>query len=292
MRRPGNHTSEAIFREEPAGPSGDARVLALSPHLDDAVFSIGATLAQFVARGTSVTVCTLFSGVPDADLSPFARSLHRQCGLPPTPEAVLTRRREDVAALRVIGATAVHCDFLDAIYRKDANETWPYPNEGALFRTLTSQNEASLTNSVHQVLAAIIEGAQPGLVLTCLGIGGHVDHVLVRDLVCRLTAGAGIRTLLWEDLPYAMTRSTPPSHLTIKPSRTAWQTKLRAVGCYASQIQMFWGNTDDWSSLFVRHAKAAGRGELREPLYEPAGFYDTQSPPLLGGPARERRSDA
>ena len=38
------------------------RVVAVSPHLDDAVFSAGGTLARLAAAGHEVTVVTVFTG--------------------------------------------------------------------------------------------------------------------------------------------------------------------------------------------------------------------------------------
>ncbi|MGH3829147.1 MAG: PIG-L deacetylase family protein [Pseudonocardiaceae bacterium] len=60
------------------------RVLAVSPHLDDAALSAGATLADLAARGVDVQVCTLFTGAPHEPLSAVARAFHARCDLPRT----------------------------------------------------------------------------------------------------------------------------------------------------------------------------------------------------------------
>ncbi|MGH3427279.1 MAG: PIG-L family deacetylase, partial [Mycobacteriales bacterium] len=64
------------------------RVLAISPHLDDAALSVGATLAEFSARGTDVEVLTIFAGAPHNPLTDTARAFHAKCGLPPDATAV------------------------------------------------------------------------------------------------------------------------------------------------------------------------------------------------------------
>ncbi len=61
------------------------RVLAISPHLDDAALSAGATLADFAARGANVDVVTLFAGTPHEPLSAVNRAFHAKCGSPRTP---------------------------------------------------------------------------------------------------------------------------------------------------------------------------------------------------------------
>jgi LmbE family N-acetylglucosaminyl deacetylase len=94
-------------------------VLVVSPHLDDAVLSIGGRIADQVAAGATVTVFTVFAGVVQPPFSPVAREYHELWGLPSDP--VGFRRGEDTAALGVLGATARHGDFPDCIYRRDGD---------------------------------------------------------------------------------------------------------------------------------------------------------------------------
>jgi hypothetical protein len=60
------------LRARNPGVNSVGRVLAISPHLDDAALSVGATLADFSARGADLEVLTLFAGVP-REPSPKAR---------------------------------------------------------------------------------------------------------------------------------------------------------------------------------------------------------------------------
>lgn len=93
-----------------------ASVLLISPHLDDAAMPAGATIAALTAAGSQVAVCTVFAGKPQPPFSDVAADFHARCGLGPDP--VSARRQEDFAALTVLGAKAMHLDFLDAIYRR------------------------------------------------------------------------------------------------------------------------------------------------------------------------------
>ena len=53
----------------------------LSPHLDDAVLSCGANIAQQIAGSESVEVLTIFTGHPRLDLlSSYAVKLHEAAG--------------------------------------------------------------------------------------------------------------------------------------------------------------------------------------------------------------------
>jgi len=67
-------------------------VLAVSPHLDDAVLSAGVTLAAMAAEGSRVVVCTVFSGIPKPSFSALAEDFHAACGL--GADAVVVRQAE------------------------------------------------------------------------------------------------------------------------------------------------------------------------------------------------------
>ena len=78
--------------------------LALSPHLDDAAFSCGGTLARLAAAGWRVTLCTAFTrSVPDP--TGFALACQLDKGLGPEVDYMALRRAEDDAACAALGAT-------------------------------------------------------------------------------------------------------------------------------------------------------------------------------------------
>lgn len=241
------------------------RVLVVSPHLDDAALSVGATLADFAARGADVEVCTLFAGVPCAPLSAVARAFHSKVDLPQDPSAVGLRIKEDRAAMDKLGARAHHCGFLDAIYRRTPDGDWLCGHDRAMFDDLPLGPDDLLSEvcgEVRRVLAAI----GPDLVLTCAAVGDHVDHRLTRAAV--LDSGTKVPILLWEDLPYAIGRSppaTPP--LTPITSREAWERKWRAVACYPTQIRMLWPPNIDWTAELRTHAQTRGDGRPAELMF-------------------------
>ena len=97
--------------------TGDAvRVLAVSPHLDDAAFSVGGTLAALAAAGHEVTVVTCFTAsVPDP--GGFALACQLDKGLPADVDYLALRRAENAAAMAVLGATPVDLDLPEAPHR-------------------------------------------------------------------------------------------------------------------------------------------------------------------------------
>jgi hypothetical protein len=71
--------------------------------------------------------------------------------------------------------------------------------------------------------------------LAPLGIGGHVDHLVVRDAMVRLS---GSRLRLWEDWPY-LDRAGPQERgavcrWSVAPEARA--AKLRACASYMTQL--------------------------------------------------------
>jgi LmbE family N-acetylglucosaminyl deacetylase len=244
-----------------------ARVLAVSPHLDDAALSAGACLAALAAEGADVTVLTVFAGTPREALSPIARGLHRRCGLPETARAIRTRRAEDRRAATVLGARAIHAPLLDAVYRRGADGGWLCTHDRAVVAPGLPP-EPDVAERVRDAVAAACRALRPHVVMTSAGAGGHVDHRLVRDAT---RAAAGAHDLLfWEDLPYAITRpagveSVAP--LVARAPDAAWQRKWAAVGCYTSQLALFWASPAEGRATLERHACVCGGGVPAERLW-------------------------
>ena len=92
------------------------KVLAVSPHLDDAAFSVGGTLAALAADGHEVTVVTCFTTtVPDP--TGFALACQLDKGLPADLDYMYLRRAENAAAMAVLGATPVALNLPAAPHR-------------------------------------------------------------------------------------------------------------------------------------------------------------------------------
>jgi LmbE family N-acetylglucosaminyl deacetylase len=246
------------------------RILALSPHLDDAVVSAGAALHDFAAAGHEVVVHTVLAGLAEPPYSPLARGIHYLCRLRHDP--VGERRREDVRAVHELGATAQHGDLLDAIYRH-GGEGWQFVEPASLTEPHTEATLfAAVTRSVEEQL-----GWAPDLVLTAAAIGGHVDHVLVRDAVLAACAGR-VTVRLWQDLPYAGGdgRMPPlPPGLSVRASEAAqmsadgWAAKCAAVAHYTSQTRVLWPDHGDCRVPLQAHARAAGNGAGYAELFWP-----------------------
>jgi LmbE family N-acetylglucosaminyl deacetylase len=224
-----------------------APLLAISPHFDDAVLSVGATIA---AAPTDVVVCTVFAGLPASPLSGPASEFHAQCGL--GDDAVAVRRAEDHAAHAVLGARVVHWDFLDAIYRR-SGDGWLVERLGAHLDA-TTLFEPELTDEIAAALGGLVRSLRPAAVWTCAAIGDHVDHRAVLAAARAACLAEAVPLYLWEDLPYTIGRPAPAIAAPLVSHPADVPCKLAAIACYRSQLGMLFGEAD-WRTAFTEHAR-------------------------------------
>jgi LmbE family N-acetylglucosaminyl deacetylase len=172
-------------------------ILAISPHLDDAAFSCGGTLARLAAGGWRVVVATAFTrSVPNP--TGFALACQLDKGLGPEIDYMALRREEDRAAMRALGAEPpVWLDLPEAPHRG-------YETVAALFGEVRPEDEAILPPLTSR-LREIAEEVRPALVLGPQAVGGHVDHVQVVRALRRVAPPI----LWWRDFPYTVREAQP-----------------------------------------------------------------------------------
>lgn len=209
------------------------RILAVSPHLDDAVFSAGARLAEHSAAGDRVTIATCFTGNV-ARPTGFALACQLDKGLPPEVDYMALRRAEDAEACHRLGTEPLHLPLLEAPLRG-------YESAAALFGPRLSGDTVlpDLVAALEQVAAY----CQPDHVYGPYGVGNHVDHHFVREAVERVFIGTPV--VWWEDYPYAMREPAVPEGITRHPvSGEAVHRKLAATLAYRSQLGFQFGGAD------------------------------------------------
>ncbi|MEU6881604.1 PIG-L family deacetylase [Streptomyces sp. NPDC046712] len=194
-----------------------APLIALSPHLDDAVLSCGALLL-YARERVPVTVATFFTraGPPPYTLS--GRQYLRQAGCADAEELYAARRAEDRAVLERMGVAWRHFGLVDGLFRRKERRSpgaggrsarlFPeldhvYPTYRLhLSRGRLSAHDAETLRGVTDAIEALLRPG-PGLVLAPLGVGGHADHVLVRTAA----ALSGHRVVFYSDFPYNLRKS-------------------------------------------------------------------------------------
>lgn len=192
--------------------------IVVSPHLDDAVLSVG----QVMAGRPNMTVCTVFSGIPR--VSGQLTTYDRDSGFRSAEEAVQVRREEDRAAVARLKGRSYGFDFADSQYGEPVNEA-----------------------AIVDAIAAAVEQIKPTLILGPLGLA-HPDHHTTRRAYQHFVADSDIEAWIYEDLP---SRVLWPEEV---PEALAWwkgnghrpelgfvgtgplRRKQEALACYRSQL--------------------------------------------------------
>jgi LmbE family N-acetylglucosaminyl deacetylase len=172
------------------------RWIYLSPHLDDAVLSAGGLIYEQTKSGIPVEIWTCMCGyppeLPESEYSSFAQTLHKEWGFLSAVEGIRLRRQEDRRAAARVGASVLHFDFLDCIYRRGRNGEWLYYEISKPPR----EEDEELPSQIAETVSAQLSRDD---VLVCqLSVGSHVDHVLVRQAAELL----GWPLLYDVDIPY------------------------------------------------------------------------------------------
>lgn len=245
---------------------GVTRIAVVSPHLDDAAFSLASLLAD--RRLPPREVWTVFTQArPDSDAT-----YTRATGFTDPVQEFAARRAEDRAAMTLLGVAHVHL--------------------GAQ----TDRFTPDVVQAIAARLAALASTERPVLVLLPAGAGGTIDgferlkrRVLRRPAGCRphaehewvrdglrppLSTAPGVLTGYYAEVPYqwadrredilARLQALDAAPLAIQTVRSDIEIKLAVARAYRSQFEIEFGHRegfqrrclagDEWLFLPVRTA--------------------------------------
>ncbi len=242
------------------------QVLAVSPHLGDAAFSAGATLATLIAHGhriTLVTACTASVTSPrDGD-------------------TMAMRRIEDMHAAACLGVQRlVHLPFAEARDRGYDDVTGPM---------------RAVDEIAPDLRAALDILGSFDLVLAPMALGGHVDHRQLRralglggrsddpEPVARFATGL---LALWRDTPHVIRDDVDrtPGDDAVVVSGEALRCKLAACARYETTLDAEFGGAAEMRRMLSELAFNEGRRHDRP---APAEAFAPAAPIV-----RALRSDA
>lgn len=171
------------------------KILLISPHMDDAVFSVGGIAAELAAQGNEVHVLTCFTKSVENPTG-FALACQLDKNLPAEIDYMELRRQEDQKACQLLDIIPHWGDLLEAPHRG-------YHSAKELF--LDIKKEDDIAEILLGILENCIEKIQPQLIISPKGIGKHVDHQQVCNALELLKRKfAEIKYLQWYDQPYLM----------------------------------------------------------------------------------------
>ena len=202
----------------------------LSPHLDDAVFSAGGTMAALADAGWRVVLATVFTRSV-AGPTGFALACQTDKGLAADVDYMALRRAEDAAAAARVGVAAGDVHWLglpEAPHRG-------YRSAADLFDGV-HDDDAATADAVAAAARPVVAGAD--VLFAPVGIGGHVDHAHVVRAVDRVAVGPVVR---WLDAPYVLRLADPPAADHAVDVSATLARKLDGCCAYASQVGFQFG---------------------------------------------------
>jgi LmbE family N-acetylglucosaminyl deacetylase len=229
-------------------------VTIVSPHPDDAAFSLGGTIPQLRAPKRLVTV--------------FGRSSYTIDGAVDDGETEVTRRRrsEDCDFAERSGLAWTYLDLPSASLRQRLSGAPIFIAGGE--PAVTDVERASWTEEIFGAVFAEMPGDATTLLLLPAGLGGHRDHVFLSECLRGHAESRAIRTAFYEDLPYAMSLSEaeirsligaidPALSPVLVPIAGFLQQRLSGLQIYQSQIDSTL--IDSLASAATRYGAAAER---------------------------------
>lgn len=238
-------------------PQWEGRVAVVSPHFDDAVLSLGASIRAARRRGAQVDAVTVLSG--DTESAAAADESIRRAGFASAGEASRARRAEDHVACRLVGADPIWLPFAD-------NDNEPPPSD------------EEIRSELRQRLEGYDAVLLPGCPLH------HPDHRSISRLTLE-ALGPGRRIGLYVEQPYAAWRALSRSgrssrelqcaqslqqlRLEVEPAGrwlrgpggpADWLVKQKAIGLYRSQVRVL--RKFPRTRIFVDEARHGGEAVL------------------------------
>jgi len=231
------------------------KCVVLSPHIDDVTFSLGAALLD--NRFRNMMLVTIFSvsncTVNDNDID--------------VARVTQMRKNEDDVFFNSIRAKIkrLYLDRFDAPLRLNIRDNFVF----------SIKPRKSDDREIEYLVAFLKDLVRDNtLLLAPLGIGEHIDHLIVQRAAC-LMMSAGCATAFYEDLPYAGAMPLSEIESIVETTRRFWDVdllpcliqsksnssnKVEAVSIYSSQID------SGTIAHIITHGERVGNGRITERL--------------------------
>ena len=185
-----------------------SRIVVVSPHSDDGVLSLGASMARWARAGTSVELLTVLALDPESAAP--TTGWDRRAGFDTEGEAALTRRAEDERACALLGVAPRWLPFGSVDFERHGGDE-------------------DVWRAVSDALGEDAQVLIPGSPLT------HPDHAWLAELLAdRLPAE---RVARYAEQPYTLRLAGTPFEavgLGVRDRVLKW----RAIRAYRSQLPL------------------------------------------------------
>jgi LmbE family N-acetylglucosaminyl deacetylase len=162
------------------------------------------------------------------------------------------------------------------LYRTNGQGQALYPDLETLF------GSPKADDPILDSLDSITAGLSPeATIYAPLGVGYHVDHLLVRDAVLRWRQPRPeVAVFFYEEYPYSADRidaveaaraalGISTQTVVHRLSNAALDAKIKAIACYESQISTFWDGVPAMADAIRRYTAQVGQGNFAERFWQP-----------------------
>lgn len=219
----------------------------ISPHLDDAVLSVGGLLS-YLSQFTPTTVINVFTRAEEDHLTLSARAFIKQCGYSNVQALYSARRQEDTVVFKTLNVTVKDLRLTDALFRRKNMKVGilqkimqSVPELSAVYPTYrfhitTGKISKNDRPTIERLRKALLTIPQKAFVFCPVALGNHVDHIIVRDVCASLFTNA----IFWSDFPYNRTQSTnkflTDGSYTVLIFKRFKKKKLQLISEYRTQV--------------------------------------------------------
>lgn len=224
------------------------KIFYISPHYDDAVGSCGARMSRDKMEN-EVNLITVFSEVKKP-FSEYANMLHAYWDL---KNPLSDRKNENIKVCKFLKINNIMLGFFDSIYRTFNNE-YIYPSQESIFSKVNPLDSELIENIKNAILRYI---AKEDLIFFPLGVGSHVDHIIVSE-VGKILKSENYKVSFYLDFYYTgmlpeMCESL--DEVKIKFDSNFVNDKINAVKLYKSQVHMLYGDESKISEYYNNKLK-------------------------------------
>ncbi len=224
--------------------------VVFSPHIDDAFLSLGGLILNWIDNNEEVHVVDIFS------ISNYTKN-----GVGDSTEITEKRKNEELSISKNTDVKISFLDFPECLLRgyKMKKEKPFYPDRinKEIDKDLLEKLEGEALKKVNKTACCYFP----------LGVGSHVDHLLVRDLSEILISKKLIEmTAFYEDVPYIGWHALPKQfieRLNLIPHIESidMYKKMKVVENYDSQIE------GEWIRVMKNHASKLLKNEKAERVW-------------------------
>ena len=152
--------------------------LIISPHPDDAVFSLGQHIINWLKLGKNVKIINVFNSYGAEDLSSEnAWNVLLKYGYQNVKELTQARAADNQRVYEKLAITQLSLNYIDASFRHFSNIP-VYATAQSLTTGRPSTYDSDLPAHIIQEIST--ESYQT--ILCPYGVGGHVDHAILRNV--------------------------------------------------------------------------------------------------------------